>query len=101
MMRYRIFAALTVLFCIFTMAFAFYGRVPTAAWSRQKPAATEYNDCTPPADDIEYKAEVKKMLVSVKRLNMSEAEVFRILLEEYGENQAEVIYRTAKKIIYK
>ena len=25
MMRYRIFAALTVLFCIFTMAFAFTG----------------------------------------------------------------------------
>lgn len=61
MMRYRIFAALTVLFCIFTMAFAFCGRVPTAAWSRQRPAATEYNDCTPPAD-MEYKAEVKKCL---------------------------------------
>lgn len=97
MMRYRIFAALTVLFCIFTMAFAFCGRVPTAACSRQRPEAREYNDCTPP-ENTGYKAEVKKMLVSIKRLNMSEDEVFRTLLKEYGEDKAGEIYKIVEKM---
>ena len=46
-MRYRFFAVLTALLCTFTMVFAFYGRLPIAACSRQRPEAREYNDCTP------------------------------------------------------
>lgn len=96
-MRYRFFAVLTALLCTFTMVFAFYGRLPIAACSRQRPEAREYNDCTPP-ENTGYKAEVKKMLVSIKRLNMSEDEVFRTLLKKYGENQAEEIYKIVEKM---